>query len=163
MTDLDCFIISTPIQPLKIYCRGDRTVRLTFVADETTEDRHTLPPRLAPLAEWLTAYFDKQAVLINLIPLEPAPTAFSKRLRDFLLQTHFGEVFTYKQVAEALDSHPRAVGQACRRNPLPLIVPCHRVVAQHDIGGYMGAAEGAKLDIKRQLLAFEAGQGSDPE
>ena len=59
-------------------------------------------------------------------------------------------------LAKWLKSGPRAVGNACRANPIPIIIPCHRVVAQNHIGGYSGETQGRKLDIKKWLLQHEA-------
>ena len=50
---------------------------------------------------------------------------------------------------------PRAVGQACRANPCPIVVPCHRVVAVKGLGGFAGDRDGRKLAIKRWLLRHE--------
>lgn len=66
----------------------------------------------------------------------------------------YGETRTYGELAEQLDSAPVAVGQACGRNPIPVIVPCHRVVGSNgELGGY-SAADGVAM--KRRLLDFEA-------
>ena len=68
-----------------------------------------------------------------------------------------GEVRTYGELAKQLNSSARAVGNACRRNPIPIIIPCHRVVAKKGIGGFAGHTEGATIELKQWLLAFEAG------
>ena len=62
---------------------------------------------------------------------------------------------TYGQIARQLNTSPRAIGQACKRNPLPLLIPCHRVVAESSIGGYAGPSLGRMLNIKRWLLHHE--------
>lgn len=68
-----------------------------------------------------------------------------------------GETQTYGQVAEKLNSGSQAVAQACRTNPLPIVVPCHRVVSARGIGGYMGTMTGPDMAIKHWLLAHERG------
>jgi methylated-DNA-[protein]-cysteine S-methyltransferase len=68
----------------------------------------------------------------------------------------YGETRTYAQLAEAVGSGAVAVGQACGANPLPVVVPCHRVVGSDGRGGF--SAEGG-VDAKRRLLAFERGEG----
>lgn len=70
----------------------------------------------------------------------------------------YGETRSYAELAEAVDSGAVAVGQACGANPLPVVVPCHRVVGSDDRGGF--SAEGG-VDAKRRLLAFERGEGLD--
>lgn len=80
-----------------------------------------------------------------------APDGFLGRLMEALVQVPYGETRTYGQLAEVLGTAPVAVGQACSRNPLPLIVPCHRVVGIDDIGGYQYPG------LKERLLAMESG------
>ena len=67
-----------------------------------------------------------------------------------------GETRSYGELAAELKSAAQAVGQACGANPIPIIIPCHRVVSKSGLGGFMGHASGASLDIKRWLLAHEA-------
>jgi O-6-methylguanine DNA methyltransferase len=61
----------------------------------------------------------------------------------------------YGQVSKELGTGSRAVANACRANPIPIIIPCHRVVAVHGLGGYMGAVGGEALQIKKWLLHHE--------
>ncbi|MBP1985867.1 methylated-DNA--[protein]-cysteine S-methyltransferase [Halolamina salifodinae] len=70
----------------------------------------------------------------------------------------YGETRTYGDLAQDLDSGAVAVGQACGSNPLPIIVPCHRVVGSDGYGGFSAAGG---VDAKRRLLAFERGEGLD--
>jgi len=90
------------------------------------------------------------------VPLAPDGTPFQRRVWDALRAIPPGESRTYGEVARAVRSAPRAIGQACGANPIALIVPCHRVMgAAGNLGGFMGAAAGSPLDIKRWLLAHE--------
>jgi methylated-DNA-[protein]-cysteine S-methyltransferase len=68
----------------------------------------------------------------------------------------YGETITYSEIARKINSSPRAVGNACRDNPYPLVIPCHRVVAVSGLGGYYGQIQGEVMDIKSKLLNFEA-------
>jgi len=87
------------------------------------------------------------------LPLAPAGSAFQKRVWQAIARIPFGQTRSYGEIAHQVDSAPRAVGGACGRNPLAIIVPCHRVLASRGaIGGYSG---GGGLDTKRQLLALE--------
>jgi methylated-DNA-[protein]-cysteine S-methyltransferase len=67
-----------------------------------------------------------------------------------------GETMTYSALAKKIGSSARAVGNACRDNPYPVIIPCHRVVSVSGMGGYCGQTEGDLMAIKSKLLAFEA-------
>jgi len=87
--------------------------------------------------------------------LRPAGTAFQRRVWERLQQIPPSEVMTYGQLAQELASSPRAVAGACRANPVPILIPCHRVVAASGLGGYMGQTAGRELAIKRWLLQHE--------
>jgi methylated-DNA-[protein]-cysteine S-methyltransferase len=91
------------------------------------------------------------------LPLKLSGTDFQQRLYQRLLEIPYGKTMTYGELAKQLGSSPRAVGGACRRNPIPLIIPCHRVVAAKGLGGFSGATEGDKLTLKIKLLQLESG------
>jgi methylated-DNA-[protein]-cysteine S-methyltransferase len=90
------------------------------------------------------------------LPLAPAPTPFQQRFRAALCAVPAGTVVTYGELAACLRSGARAVGAACGANPLPLVVPCHRVVAAAGVGGYgRERTAGEAVAFKRRLLARE--------
>lgn len=82
-------------------------------------------------------------------------TPFQKRVWQQLQQIPSGETRTYGELAKRLHTSPRAVGGACRSNPLPIIIPCHRVVAAQGMGGFMGKRRGHAMAIKQWLLHHE--------
>jgi methylated-DNA-[protein]-cysteine S-methyltransferase len=84
---------------------------------------------------------------------------FQQRLWRALKKVPPGTVDTYGQLARELNSGAQAVGQACRRNPVPVVVPCHRIVSQQGMGGYAGEVDGEKMSIKRALLTHEGYSG----
>lgn len=88
-------------------------------------------------------------------PLAPATTAFQGRLRGALLEIEPGCPRSYSELAVTLGSSPRAVGKALACNPLPLIVPCHRVVNVRGLGGFMGQQDGFAIQVKEWLLEHE--------
>lgn len=104
----------------------------------------------------LEAYFADPRSAFDL-PLALPGTAHQQKVWRALQDIPAGQVRTYGELAQELKSGPRAVGAACRTNPIAIIVPCHRVVGAHDIGGYMGSRTGAGMDMKRWLLAHERG------
>ena len=99
----------------------------------------------------LNDYFDGLRKNFDL-PLEPPGTKFQQRVWSMMEQIPYGKTITYGEIAKALDSSARAVGMACGANPIPVIIPCHRVVAANDMGGYSGDG-GVKT--KRALLHLE--------
>jgi methylated-DNA-[protein]-cysteine S-methyltransferase len=109
-------------------------------------------PLLREAQRQIEAYFDGDLRDFDL-PLAPAGTPFQRRLWAELQRIPYGRTASYGDIAHRLDSGPRAVGGACGRNPLPIVVPCHRVLAAgKKIGGYSGL-DG--LDTKRFLLRLE--------
>jgi methylated-DNA-[protein]-cysteine S-methyltransferase len=90
------------------------------------------------------------------LPIAPRGTPFQLRAWDALRQIPAGTTRSYGTVARRLRSSARAVGGACRANPIPLIIPCHRVLAAQGMGGFMGVTAGRGLRIKRNLLVHES-------
>ena len=91
------------------------------------------------------------------LPLRAQGTAFQRRVWAQIAAIPCHQTRTYGELAVLLGSAPRAVGQACGANPLPLIVPCHRVLAAGGgLGGFARHTGGFLLDVKRWLLAHEA-------
>ena len=96
------------------------------------------------------------------LPLDLRGTAFQKRVWDALRAIPLGETRTYGEIARAVGAPAQAVGQACGANPLPILIPCHRVRAADGLGGYCGSSEeGWGLAMKRRLLALEGAAFSD--
>lgn len=86
-------------------------------------------------------------------------TPFQQRVWHQMQRIPVGETRTYGDLAKKLKTSPRAVGAACRSNPLPIIIPCHRVVAAHGMGGFMGKQSGRAMLIKQWLLRHEGVDG----
>ncbi|WP_235602990.1 methylated-DNA--[protein]-cysteine S-methyltransferase [Piscirickettsia litoralis] len=66
-----------------------------------------------------------------------------------------GQTLTYGELAKKLQTGPRAIGAACRTNPIPVIIPCHRIVSKQGMGGFHGKTSGKFLTIKEWLLQHE--------
>jgi len=103
-----------------------------------------------PVRAWLDAYFAGETH--PLPPLAEGRSPFQARMRQCLLDIPAGETSTYGEVAKQLGTAPRAMGQALGANPIPLLIPCHRVVAT---GGGLGGFS-CGLQWKRRLLDFES-------
>ncbi len=108
------------------------------------------------VVQQLENYFEYPATNFS-VPFALAGTPFQQQVWLALTGIPAGETLTYGELAADLGSGARAVGNACRHNPVPVIVPCHRVVAAGGIGGYSGSTNGPRLDRKRWLLKHEAG------
>lgn len=89
------------------------------------------------------------------LPFEYCGTAFQNRVWRIVQQIPPGTTLSYLQVAQRAHSAPRPVGMACSANRLPLVIPCHRVLASDGIGGFMHSRKGSGIAIKRWLLAHE--------
>jgi methylated-DNA-[protein]-cysteine S-methyltransferase len=109
-------------------------------------------PLLLRARDQLDAYFDGTLRRFDL-PLAPAGTPYRQRVWRALCEIPYGETRTYLDITALVGGSPRSVGQANGANPIPLIIPCHRVVASTHLGGYSG---GDGLPTKRWLLALES-------
>lgn len=109
-------------------------------------------PLLTAARDQVDAYFDRRLTVFDL-PLAPPGTAFQKKVWDVMNTIPFGQTLTYGEVATRLGTSPRAVGLACGRNPIPIIIPCHRILGSNgSLGGYSGL-DG--VETKRTLLRLE--------
>lgn len=117
----------------------------------------TETPLLRRARDQLHAYFDGELTRFDL-PLAPAGTPYRRAVWLALRDIPYGRTRSYGEIARAAGGSARSVGQANGCNPIPIVIPCHRVVAAGHIGGYSG---GDGLSTKRFLLALE-GAGGDP-
>lgn len=100
----------------------------------------------------LEDYFSGKPVQICAVVKPLTYSVFTRAVHEFLARIPYGKTLTYREMAEETGNNraARAVGGACGRNPVLLIVPCHRVVAAHGLGGF-----GAGLELKERLLSLE--------
>jgi len=144
-------LIHSPIGDLGIQLLdAARVARIDFLGTQGQVERGAD----TAIARLLRDYFRHPGASLD-FALSPAPTVFQHRFREALRQVPAGNTVTYGDLARDLKTSPRALAQACRANPVPLLVPCHRVVAHDGIGGFSGKREGWSLAIKRWLLAHE--------
>ncbi len=151
----DRAVIAAPIPGYKLAIKlsGESLVGLDFVA--ATESL------IAPQSD-AAAYAVAQLELYFRNPhwpfdlrLQLQGSDFQQRVWQALREIPVGTTLTYGQLAWRLESSARAVGGACRANPIPLIVPCHRIVAATGVGGFMGHRAGDEISIKTWLLQHE--------
>lgn len=147
-------ILKTPFGALGVRTEGDAVAEIRFLPPgaPTKKPGNALAERAC---KQLAAYLANPGSGFEL-PLAPAGTPFQRRVWRAIAAIPHGQTLTYGEIAKRLKSAPRAVGQACGRNPYPVVVPCHRVVAADGgLGGFASATGGYLLDTKRWLLAHE--------
>ena len=108
----------------------------------------------AKVCRQIERYLDDPEFRFDL-PFEFRGTAFQNRVWQVISSIPSGQTLTYLDVARRLKSAPRPVGGACGANRIPLVIPCHRVVASHGIGGFMNARGGEPIAIKQWLIRHE--------
>ena len=150
--------VDSPLGPLTLAAEGGRLIGLWLAGQKY--ERAGLPadvreePEAAPFPcarDWLTAYFAGQSHDASGVPLDPRGTSFQRRVWALLRQIPYGQTVTYGQLARRLHSSARAVGGAVGRNPISILIPCHRVLGTDGrLTGYAGG-----LEIKRRLLLLE--------
>lgn len=145
--------LATPFGIVGVRTEGEALAEIVYLPRRAG----VLPPANA-LAERACAQIEKYvadpAYRLRL-PLKQIGTAFQRRVWEQIAAIPLGETRTYGDLARALRSAPRAVGQACGTNYFPLVIPCHRVVAAKGLGGFAHASGGYLLEVKRWLLAHE--------
>jgi methylated-DNA-[protein]-cysteine S-methyltransferase len=130
--------VSSPLGPLTLTWGGARRSRETMLLREARRQ--------------VQAYFAGKLRAFDL-PLSLGGSPFQQRVWQAMQRIPYGETRSYGELAHETDSGPRPVGYACSTNPIPIIVPCHRVLAAGKrIGGYSG---GAGIETKRALLELE--------
>ncbi len=147
-------ILKTPFGALGVRTENDVIAEIRFLPPGT----QALRPKTA-LAEracqQLAAYLADPKAGFDL-PLRAAGTEFQRSVWKAIAAIPPGRTLSYGDIARRLKSAPRAVGQACGRNPYPVAVPCHRVVAADGgLVGFANARSGYLLDTKRWLLEHE--------
>ena len=152
--------LDTPIGRLRLVSRGEHLVGIEFEGQQRApEGEETSDPVLTACAAPLQEYFAGRRRTFTL-PLAPKGTPFQRAVWHALETIPFGELRSYREVAEAIGKPTavRAVGAANGRNPLPIVVPCHRVVGSD--GSLTGFAGG--VEIKRRLLVLEGSRPPEP-
>ncbi len=145
--------LQTPFGVLGILCTPEALTGIDFLRPGAAPQapRNALAARVC---EQLAAYVADPDFRFDL-PLAVGGTPHQNKVWRAMRNIPRGQVRTYGEVAAHLHSSPLAVGQACGANPVPIIIPCHRIVAKSGLGGFANHRGGHLLDIKRWLLAHE--------
>lgn len=151
MPDLRLTVPDTPVGPLTLYESDGAISALTWEGSGAASDDDA-SPLLQEAARQLREYFAGTRQDFDL-PLAPRGTTFQKQVYRAMQAIPYGATKSYGEIAEALEGCARAVGSACGSNPIPVIIPCHRVLAA---GGKPGGFSGlGGLDTKKKLLDLE--------
>lgn len=148
-------MISTPIGPLNIICSDKGLIQICFLKNKTISKKQTklVSPLVKQVELQLNEFFQKKRKSFN-IPLDLKGTEFQVKAWRALMQIPFGETRSYAEQAKMMGKtrhYSRAVGNANNKNPIPIIIPCHRVVGSNgDLVGYAGG-----LKIKSTLIHLE--------
>ena len=159
---MSAVFLDTPVGRLRISAAGGAIAGVAWrgsapAGEEDAGEEDERDALIDEAAAQIGAYFAGRLKRFSL-PLAPAGTPFRERARDAMAAIPYGETRSYAELAAAIGSVPRAVGGACAGNPVPLLVPCHRVTAA---GGELGGWSGGP-GAKRALLALEARYGAAP-
>ncbi len=142
-------VLETPIGGVEVWTEGGRLKALNL-----TRAKPTAPRAGGPIMRELERYFAGEAVRFENLPLDlEGTTEFERRVYRATRSIPFGKVATYGQIAKDIGQPKatRAVGQALGRNPIAIVIPCHRVVASDGgLGGFTGG-----LHWKKKLLRHE--------
>jgi methylated-DNA-[protein]-cysteine S-methyltransferase len=150
--------VDFPRMKVAVATRDERVFEIRYLplSSKSISPKNALA---ALAAEQLETYLANPDTRFDL-PLALEGTPFQRKLWEALCRIPRGKTRTYGDLARELDGEARAIGQACGDNRLPVVIPCHRVVAADGIGGFAHSTGGYLLEAKRWLLAHEL--GADP-
>jgi len=140
--------IHSPLGSLTLTDEGGAIIALDWGWGRDQEET----PLLINARRWIEEYFDGEVTTRFDLPVSPMGTPYQKRIWSALAPIPAGSVRTYGELAAEAGGSPRSVGLAAGANPIPILIPCHRLVGKSQIGGYSG--DGG-VDDKRFLLALE--------
>lgn len=151
-----------PFGLLGIRCEGESLCAIEFITPDfitpyfmtqsAPEKMHD--PFVREVCQQLQAYFADATFKFKLA-VKLTGTAHQRKVWQAIRDIPVGRTRQYGELAALLDSSARAVGGACGKNPVPIIIPCHRVLSKSGLGGFNQQSNGSMLDIKRWLLAHE--------
>ncbi len=141
--------IQTPVGRLGLVEHDGHIVRLTWSSNAGDET-----PLLNEARDQVAAYFEGRLRVFDL-PLSPEGSDFQKAVFDIMSAIPLGQTMTYGEIAKKLKTYAQPVGQACGANPIPVIIPCHRVLSSAGLGGFsgLGGVE-TKIDLLRHENAY---------
>lgn len=149
----DC-VIASPLGKLGLTITNNKLVRIQFLPS-STRLLAAQNPIVHQFAIKIQKYFCNPKFQFKL-PTQIKGTPLQQKIWKMLQKIPCGKTVTYGELAQKIGTHPRVIGNACRRNPIPIVIPCHRVVAATGFGGYCGKTCSDFLKIKKWLLMHES-------
>ena len=149
-------IVAFPKMKVGVKTREDRVVEIRYLPPET-EVRPPANELAAAAARQLEHYRDNPDARFDL-PLLIEGSSLQQKVWDAMCAIPRGRTRTYGELAKELGADARAIGQCCGDNRLPIVIPCHRIVAADGLGGFAHATSGYLIEVKRWLLLHEAGE-----
>jgi methylated-DNA-[protein]-cysteine S-methyltransferase len=145
-------IVTTPVGPLLLESSANALISLTWHGENAPPPTTENDPLLTDAARQIAAYFARRLTRFDL-PLRPAGSGFQQRVWGAISAIPYGQTRAYGELARTVGSAARAVGQACGQNPLPILIPCHRVL--DSTGGLTGYSGAEGVTTKEFLLRLE--------
>lgn len=142
--------VNSPFGPLRLTEIAGQVAALDWSGQGDADS-----PVLRQAEAELAGYFAGDVQCFT-VPIRLAGTAFHRAFLQALIDIPFGETLTYGDLAKRLGVSSQAIGQACGANPIPILIPCHRVLSANDLGGYSGAGG---IETKVALLKHEGAAG----
>lgn len=147
-------IIPAPFAMLGIRCSAQHLQKVDFLPASTAMQAAGSGTLATEVSRQLQAWLLDASFGFDL-PYQLQGTPFQTRVWQAIATIPSGQTLSYQQLSANIGSVARAVGGACGRNPLPIIIPCHRVLAKNGLGGFNLSTGHEMLAIKRWLLAHE--------
>ncbi|HEC58396.1 hypothetical protein LCGC14_0571830 [marine sediment metagenome] len=155
--DLSKTILITPVGHILLHTCETHLCAVELLINSNEAETEDVQSSVAQQAvkQFQSYFIDPQSEWT--LPLLVRGTVFQKKVWQHLQSIPSGETQTYSEIAQILDTSARAIGNACRKNPFAIVIPCHRVVSKLGFGGYFGKKEGYEIDLKQWLLDHERG------
>jgi methylated-DNA-[protein]-cysteine S-methyltransferase len=147
---------TTPVGVLALWSNGEAIIKVSWQENDTDAIIDDPDPVFREAAREIAAYFDGSLRNFS-VATSFQGSSLQTGVWNAMTKIPFGSVLTYGDVARIVGSEPQAVGPACGQNPIPVIVPCHRIVGA--TGKLVGFSGGKGIETKAYLLDHESGQG----
>ena len=148
-------VFISPIGPIGVNSSNEHIIKIKF--DLNLIEIRPKDLFLKKVRDQLDLYFKRKLTKFT-VPYTLSGTNYQKRVLKEVANICFGDKKTYSDIAQKINTHPRPVGNACRENPIQLLIPCHRVIGKNNIGGFSGEdirVNGDMMMVKKNLLALE--------